>query len=196
MSNTVKHQPLRARNTQLVNLLNRWLGIDDWSDDLIAPADLVQATQAAVQGHHAAPPLLGSAAVTLISRFERKGGVVIDHVNGLEWQAQDDGVRRTWAEAKAYCDQLELAGGGWRLPTVAELNSLVDRTRREPAIDTALFPATQSDWYWTGEILAPRDASSPSVYAWNVYFSDGSVGYGGQDGSGFVRAVRRVPAGQ
>ena len=43
---------------------------------------------------------------------------------GLVWQANPSQVAMSWADAKAYCAKLDLAGGGWRLPTKEELLAL------------------------------------------------------------------------
>src|SRR5690242_13654625 len=80
----------------------------------------------------------------------------------------------------------------WRLPTVQELVSIVDYSRRAPACDHALFPDTRNDWYWTSDV----SAWSPG-YAWFVNFYGGDVGDSRRGNGAFVRAVRRVsPAGQ
>jgi hypothetical protein len=52
------------------------------------------------------------------------GAIHPDPVHGLEWQVEASSSRRTWAEARQYCQGLELAGTGWRLPTEAELGAL------------------------------------------------------------------------
>ena len=106
----------------------------------------------------------------------------------LEWSnTLCDGKRVNHAAAEKACAAL---GKGWRLPTRAELLSLVDDTRSEPAIDTARFPDTQSGAYWTGTPLA-----SDSSCAWVVYFSYGYALNFHSD-LAFVRAVRASPAGQ
>jgi len=47
----------------------------------------------------------------------------------LEWQCQSPG-EMTWHEAQEYAKSLSLEDhGDWRLPTLAELESLLDRTR-------------------------------------------------------------------
>ena len=41
------------------------------------------------------------------------------------------------------------ASDGWRLPTAAELETLIQRHCFNPATDPTLFPATQSGLYWS-----------------------------------------------
>ena len=90
--------------------------------------------------------------------------------------------RMTWAKAKEVCEKL---GKGWRLPTVNELFSLVDRTKYNPAIDKDMFPDTQSSYYWASETFAYY-----SDVAWYVYFYDGGVNANGKGISYYVRPVR------
>ena len=61
------------------------------------------------------------------------------------WQQTDDGGRREWAEALAYCEALELAGhDDWRLPNSKALQSIVDYRRTSfPAIDETAFSITE-----------------------------------------------------
>jgi hypothetical protein len=113
---------------------------------------------------------------------------VYDAVTGLMWSRDNvtsEAVNH--AAAEKACAELELAGASdWRLPTVDELFALADRTRYEPAIDTAFFPACEADWYWTSTPWA----GSPSDFAWIVLFEDGGADDGHRDGYAFVRAVR------
>ena len=97
-------------------------------------------------------------------------GVVLDLITGLQWQQAVDEGAFAWAEAGAYCSNLTLGGGGWRLPTRIELMSLVDYTSPNPVIDMSAFPETPADYFWSSSIYA-GDAMS----AWNVNFkfSDG-----------------------
>ena len=50
---------------------------------------------------------------------------VTDHVTGLVWQDDEDvkPLTNNWNEAKAYCKN---KGSGWYLPTLQELNSIVE----------------------------------------------------------------------
>ncbi len=85
---------------------------------------------------------------------DNNDGTVSDQATGLDWQQGDDGNRREWADALAYCESLELAGHqDWRLPDSKELHSIVDYDKADiPAIDESLFDITRdSDTldYWT-----------------------------------------------
>ncbi|WP_232504439.1 Lcl C-terminal domain-containing protein [Sulfuricella denitrificans] len=80
-----------------------------------------------------------------------KDGSVSDNATGLTWQQADDGKTRDWPEALRYCSTLNLAGKRyWRLPNVKELQSIVDYSRNDPAIDTRIFTQTdRNGWYWS-----------------------------------------------
>jgi formylglycine-generating enzyme required for sulfatase activity len=55
-----------------------------------------------------------------------------DPNTGLEWQCESPG-EMTWHEAQEYAKSLSLDGKrNWRLPTLAELESLLDRTKARP----------------------------------------------------------------
>lgn len=95
-------------------------------------------------------------------------GTVLDHQTGLTWQQATDGMTRVWADAKAYCASLSLAGGGWHLPNMKELESLVDETRASPSIDPSAFPGTPTDPLWSGTQVA-----GTTVSAWRVSFEHG-----------------------
>jgi hypothetical protein len=58
----------------------------------------------------------------------------------------------------------------WRLPTTAELLSLVVTDHLTLVADRNYFPDTQSSHYWTNQSYAPDNTK-----AWYVYLSDGSV---------------------
>ena len=111
---------------------------------------------------------------------------VLDTKSNLMW-AVEVLPQQTFAAAAESVAHLTTAGfADWRVPTVEELFCLADRTRRMPAIDTDYFPEAPSGWFWSSTL----DASSPSDYAWGVYFDFGVSGWRGQSGEGFVRAVR------
>lgn len=74
-----------------------------------------------------------SVSATLI---DQGNGTIFDDETGLTWQKSDDDITRTWQEALEYSENLTLANcTNWRLPNRKKLRSLVDRSRRDPAID-------------------------------------------------------------
>ena len=81
--------------------------------------------------------------------------------------------------------QAASTGVAWRLPNVKELSRLADKSRQNPAIDSAAFPNTPSQAFWS---------SSPSVGsasdAWGVSFDDGYVDDDGRSNAFPVRLVR------
>jgi len=108
-------------------------------------------------------------------------GNVTDTKHGLVWS-------KTLAEdvnyAKAEKAVAEL-GPEWRLPTIDELQLIVDRTKYRPAANTEIFPDTESDWYWTSSPCAWNEAAR-----WVVNFDYGPVYDHRQDYDACVRAVR------
>jgi hypothetical protein len=90
-------------------------------------------------------------------------GTVTDRATGLVWQQVDDGRRRNWADALAYCEGLTLSGhDDWRLPNVKELQSIVDYSRHDPALDTRfLHQSDRRGWFWSstthGDNIAQAD---------------------------------------
>jgi len=102
---------------------------------------------------------------------------VTDGKTTLSWQrANSDAISPhgptqrmyTWAEAQAYCDAL---GPGFRLPSLKELQTLVDEGTSRPALDTGAFPnGPESAYYWTSSPFA-RDNS----LAWVVNVGVGNT---------------------
>lgn len=123
----------------------------------------------------------------LVAAYVHKGDTVIDARNGLIWQDSADVVTQEMvqSEAKRYCKDLKLAGfKNWRLPTVVELQKIVDFTRYEPSIKRAFYH-TGTDRYWSSTIYAD-DASR----AWAVDFKSGDTTHNRGSYSYHVRCVR------
>ena len=78
-----------------------------------------------------------------------------------------------------------LPGSGWRLPSKTELQTIVDDSQHNPAIDPNAFPGTPSNVFWTSSAYAP----SPG-YAWFVYFDGGATSNNVVATSSWVRCVR------
>lgn len=106
-----------------------------------------------------------------VGRFTVAGGTVTDNKTKLVWQQATPQGMYSWSEAKTYCASggPGLAGVGWRLPTVRELQTLVDPSQMgDPRIDLMAFPNTPSAGFWSSSPVA----GAPSL-AWLVNFYDG-----------------------
>jgi len=74
----------------------------------------------------------------------------------------------------------------WRIPTEAELLSLVDYSVNYPAINSSFFPGTSSHSFWSGS----SHANSGSFQDWSVNFGDGSAKPANRYSGGSLRLVR------
>lgn len=97
---------------------------------------------------------------------DNANGTVTDNLTGLVWlkNANCWGATTTWQAALTNANALSSgscgltdgsAAGSWRLPNIAELESLLDLSLSNPAISTGHpFNNVQSYWYWTGSTLS------------------------------------------
>lgn len=124
----------------------------------------------------------------MIHRFvDNNDGTITDNLTGLMWQKYTTPVKHSWKNAIHYCKNLEFVGyNDWRLPSIQELQSIVDYEQHNPAI-YPVFSA-ESAWYWSSS----TDASS-AHNAWYVVFSYGYVDSHPKIKSYHVRAVRGRP---
>jgi hypothetical protein len=125
-----------------------------------------------------------------------------DNDTGLVWKACSEGLsgtncttgtalRSTWDTATAACAALNTANGGtgyagksnWRVPTVEELETLINYSIYGPTIFSANFPGTYSDDWWSSS----TNVSDTS--AWIVSFLTGGVTLGAKAGLAYVRCV-------
>ena len=141
-------------------------------------------------------------------------GVVKDNATGLEWQDNVDSVSKPWLTqdnydkctgnngqtqdtskctdtsgdtAATYCSNLTLDGGGWRLPSTKELETLVDDSHYYPSVTSGIFQHISSDYYWSS-------TTNTNVYAagsaWFVAFGAGNSYYDDKTNDNYVRCVR------
>lgn len=143
------------------------------------------------------------------------GSEITDTRTGLTWQRCSVGQRWSGSTCEGDAKRFNFdkaqaqAGNGWRVPTVRELQSLrvcstgfwaktsdlqdggaavpykCNDGSTKPAIHTAAFPNTPSEWYWTSSPLVGY-----SGYAWGVVFSGGGVGDYDRSYGNHVRLVR------
>ncbi len=96
-------------------------------------------------------------------RFMRYAdGVVKDTKTGLEWVAGPD-RDMTWVQAGDWVQDLRIDGGGWRMPTVKELDGLYQKGRGERNM-TPLLKTT--GW----RVWAVERTGSASVKHFDFYF--------------------------
>lgn len=117
------------------------------------------------------------------AQFYKQGNLVTDLAQGVVWlrcslgqrwdpttyQCKGEAMRLSHAEInQAIMQANDQLGGKWRLPTLAELESIVCQDCPPPKIDTDTFPNTASEPYWTSEVnwMATRSR-------WSVSFMTG-----------------------
>nr|HPJ72583.1 DUF1566 domain-containing protein [bacterium] len=118
--------------------------------------------------------------------------ITVDNNTGLIWAADGNqagccfGAETDWAAAVAWCQNLNFAGSSdWRLANARELQTIADYGTTYPSIDTAYFPNTKNDWYWSSTTMKGSTAR-----AFIMQFDVG--GYLDDDnktGKRYVRAV-------
>ena len=85
-----------------------------------------------------------------------------------------------------YCSST--LGPSWRLPSLTELQTIVDETKGDPTtppIDGAAFPGTPLGYFWTSSPQA-----GDSTYAWYVAFIHGHADVDLTMNRNYVRCVR------
>lgn len=112
-------------------------------------------------------------------------GTVTHGKTGLMWKRCAEGqlwsgvtctglpARYTWQGGLQQAVALNNSGGfasftDWRLPNIKELNSIVEEQCAYPAVNSMIFPSTQSDWYWSSSPYAADDSM-----AWYITFDAG-----------------------
>ncbi len=142
--------------------------------------------------HSLARCVAGSIALTTGSsapadRYAIDADTVLDKTTEFLWQRSPDAIDRTWSAADGYCRTLRLHDtDGWRLPSMKELQTIVDEAFLDAAIDPVVFPNTRSGGYWTSSLYAP---ASSGISAWQIE-SQGKAFPLDQTSTAAVRCVR------
>lgn len=112
-------------------------------------------------------------------RFEISGGEALDRLTGLVWLSSvlPGSGEVSWEEALASARSM---GGGWRLATVFELESLVDASRAWPALAQGHPFGSGLDGVWSA-----TSSGYDHAWAWVLYFGKGAVGVGHKPGRHF-----------
>lgn len=93
---------------------------------------------------------------------ESPDDIVTDHGTGLVWQRRPSNATYSFADAQTYCAGLTLGGGGFRMPSMKELQTVLDEGAPN-LVDPEVFPdlpQTQNVTFWTSTKSArgPNDA--------------------------------------
>lgn len=135
-------------------------------------------------------------------------GTVTDNSTGLMWMRCSLGqtwdgssclgrnILYTWQDALQAAASATYAGyDDWRLPNVIELESIVEQRCWSPAINSEIFPNTESlDWVWTStpSVICERTAT----YTWRIDFVEGEVAWSSdsldRNWDGAIRLVRNA----
>ena len=122
-------------------------------------------------------------------------GTILDTKTNLTWMRSaleqtnlNEAKKYTWREALDAVEAFNQAGGfaghnDWRLPSIDELNTIVERGKK-PAINHEAFPATPASMFWSSTTAN----NNQSAYA--VYFYGGNAHWYGKTCQHFVRLVR------
>ncbi len=132
---------------------------------------------------------------TIIHHYDLKSinadKVVIDHSTGLMWHQSGSEEYMNWKLANRWIAQLNEKGYAgfkdWRLPTVEEVVSLLEPSKKNGNryIDHAFD--TKHQWIWTGDTMSGLEA------AWVVAFYDSNVcWYAFTSRYHYVRPVRSI----
>lgn len=119
-------------------------------------------------------------------RYSLSTDTVFDTQTGLTWERNAQTTTYSLEKASTHCQTSSLGGmTGWRLPTIKELQSLVDIRALDPAIDTVAFPSTPSIAFWSSSLNANNIS-----YAWVVNFYFGATNTDNLTANNQVRCVR------
>lgn len=132
----------------------------------------------------------GNFAINSMSYTDNHDGTVTDTVTNLTWQ-KTDVAARTWAEAVVYCNSLALGGfNDWRLPTLGELDSLIDLSIVSGAMINSVFTESFPDGdyvFWSYD-TNPDNISQAWIYNYGTAEDD----IADKSGVFSIRAVRGV----
>lgn len=130
---------------------------------------------------------------------DNRNGTVTDRATGLMWKQCAEGLRGAgctsgaaqgvkWQEALQRGANTTFAGySDWRLPNKNELESLVERSCEDPAINVTVFPKTPLDWLGDSPFWSSSPYAGNSDSAWFVNFEFGNV-----DNDGYKKQTRYV----
>ena len=126
------------------------------------------------------------------SNDRENGGHIGDwNSEGAQCSGYLAGQPKTYCHVEQFASRVNRQGlcsfADWRLPSRAELTTLIHFGHTEPAIHREFFPATQSDFYWSSSAVAHRPQE-----AWAVSFQFGFTTPMRRSDRRYARLVRTV----
>jgi Protein of unknown function (DUF1566) len=129
--------------------------------------------------------------------FSANGAEVTDVSTGLTWRRCSEGqvlsnercvgkaTEHNFKGALAHAKSRATRQSAWRVPSIEELGTLVEKSARPAAIDGSAFPDTLANRYWSS---SPHETEA--TQAMMVLFKDGHVFKYHRNNKAHVRLVR------
>lgn len=115
-------------------------------------------------------------------------GVVTDPVSKLGWESKNySNYKMTYSyeEATEYCSKLTICERKWRIPTLKELQSLLD-VDYIPTINPRLFPYAVADLYWSSTY--PKESE---LFSYGLSFGSGKATSDHEGGRFYIRCITK-----
>ena len=124
-------------------------------------------------------------AAEFFPRFAAAADGIHDHLTGLVWfpRVLPEQGEVSWQEALDTAALMD----GWRVPTIWELESLVDVSRAWPALPPGLSWMQGVDGLWSS-----TTSGYDPAWAWVLYCGKGAVGVGHKPGKHFKTLLTRI----
>ena len=126
------------------------------------------------------------------SELYKRGELVIDKKNNLIWQDTKENImlRLNQEEAMKHCEDLVFSGlDNWRLPTVDEYNTIIDKTRDDENMIKKIFHYNLPVNYWASDRTWIRNFGR---YGYFIFFKSGTAYYQNRSYLKFVRCVHSL----
>jgi len=94
-------------------------------------------------------------------------------------------IKKNWTDANAFCESLSLDHTKWRLPSIKELQTIIDLNSYDPSVQNKFKNSTKSSLYWS----STESASNPKR-AWSVDFYHGTTTYWSKTNLCYIKCVR------
>jgi Protein of unknown function (DUF1566) len=129
--------------------------------------------------------------------YSADGAEVTDFSTGLTWRRCSEGqvwsnercvgkaTEHNFKGALAHAKSRAIRQSAWRVPSIEELGTLVEKSARPAAVDGSAFPDTLANRYWSS---SPHETEA--TQAMIVLFKDGHVFKYHRNNKAHVRLVR------